>query len=80
MSDEYKVRYQRLGSNAPQVTEWMTKEEARSRFNRFKISLKVIWAELVYSSLDDDADDEEVVIDDFEYNVVDLFGHLVLVP
>ena len=55
-----------------EVTDWLTESKARKKFENLKkkrLEKKILWCELIYSSLDDD---EEIVIDDFKSKVVDL--------
>ena len=80
VSEDYKVRYQRLDGTA-EVSDWYDRQGARRFFNRLKDEkVKVTWwAELVYSPIDDEVELDEIIVDDFERKVVDLFGHKVLI-
>lgn len=76
--DEYKLVYE-LTDGSKQVSEWMTEAEARKQFNKLKAnrngeSSNIVWCELIYSSLAEDAEDEEFVVDEFTKKVVDFFG------
>lgn len=80
VSEDYKVRYQRI-DGATEVSDWYDRQSARRFFNRLKNEkVKVTWwAELVYSPIDDDVELDEVIVDDFERKVVEIIGHKLLV-
>lgn len=76
--EDYKVVYETV-DGARGCTEWTTEEKARKIFNEYKqCGGKVVWAELIYSPLDDDSIDEEQVIDSFTKYVDNIFGQLVV--
>ena len=78
--EEYKVKYQLLGSEE-QVTEWMYKAMAVKHFEELKKSGKCIWAELIYSPLDEEESFYgEKVVDQFTNRAVELLGSTLLVP
>lgn len=70
--EDYKLCIQ-YKNGKYEVTDWMTESKARKKFENLKkkrLEKEVLWCELVYSSLEDE--DEEIVIDDFESQVIDL--------
>lgn len=76
---EYKVIWETLkGVN---VSDWMTKPEAEKKFDKLKNEkvLKTVWAELIFSSLDENATDEELVVDSFTRKVVEIMGKKMIV-
>ena len=77
--EEYKVIWETL--KAKNVSDWMTKSEAQKKFNKLKNEkvLKTVWAELIYSPLDEESGDEELVIDSFTRNVVTIMGKKMVV-
>lgn len=79
--EDYKVKYQLLGSNEDQVTEWMDKAKASKKFEELKRSGKCIWAELLHSPLDEEESFYgEKVVDQFTNRVVEILGAKLLVP
>lgn len=76
---EYKVRFERLegGSIQFHCSEWDNERGARKFFDGLKNEKKhrTVWAELCFASIEDDAVDEVIVVDDFERRVFDIFGH-----
>ena len=79
--EDYKVKYQLLGSNEDQVTEWMDKAKASKKFEELKRSGKCIWAELFHSPLDEEESFYgEKVVDQFTNRVVEILGAKLLVP
>lgn len=79
MELEYKVRFERL--DGFHIHDWDNERNARKFFESLKNekTKATIWAELVYASIDDDAVDEVVVVDDFERRVVELMGYKLIV-
>lgn len=79
--EDYKVKYQLLGSNEDQVTGWMDKAKASKKFEELKRSGKCIWAELLHSPLDEEESFYgEKVVDQFTNRVVEILGAKLLVP
>lgn len=80
---EYKVRFERLEGSmlAFHCSEWDNEKGARKLFDNLKSEKKLVtvWAELCYASIDDNAPDEVVVIDDFSRKVFDILGHKMVV-
>lgn len=78
--DDYKVKYEDL--EGIKVTEWMSKTQAEKFFSSLeKPELKAIWAEILYSPVDDPtAPDSEQVIKQFTHKVIEVFGRRVVVP
>ena len=79
--EEYKVKWETVDGGY-HVSEWMTKQSARKMFDNKKKDLnnKIVWCELIFSSLDDDTVDEEQVIDSFDRKKVDIMGATMLFP
>lgn len=80
--EEYKVKYQLLGAQ-DQVTDWMVKPKAKKFFDKLKKDSKCIWAELLYSSLDEDAEESfygEEVVEQFTKRVVEVLGIEMVMP
>lgn len=82
--DEYKLVYETVDGGR-HVSEWMLEKEARKEFNKLRDNRKgegskIVWCELIYSSLDEDAADEEIVVESFENNVIEIFGQKIAVP
>lgn len=78
MDEEWKVRY--CKKDIVKVTDWMTEQSARRYFNRLKNEKVLVteWAELIYASLDEDAKDEEQVVDNFERRKIEIAGQTLL--
>ncbi len=79
-AEEWKVRYSKDGQT--DVIEWTTEEKARKYYNSLQNEKVLVteWAELIYSPLDDDAEDEEIVVSDFSRNKVDIMGKSLILP
>lgn len=78
MDEEYKLVYETIDGNKA-VSDWMVKREAEKMFNKLKAnrkgeSSKIVWCELVYSSLKEDDPDEEIVVDSFTRRVMTVMG------
>lgn len=75
---EYRVAWET--NNGKRTTEWLTEYEARKKFNLLKneVILTAIWAELIFASIDDDAEDEVVVIDSFTRPTTTTNGYTVI--
>lgn len=82
MEEEYKVKYQLLGSTDCAVTEWMVEPKARKAFDKLKNDSKCIWAELLYSPLEEESESfyGEQVVDQFTKKVVELLGMEMVMP
>lgn len=80
LTEEWKVRYSKGGQT--NVTEWTTEEKARKYYNSLQNEKVLVteWAELIYSSLDDDAEDEEIVVSNFSRDKVDIMGKSLILP
>jgi len=80
--EEYKVKYQLLGASEDQVTEWMEKPKAKKFFDKLKKAGKCIWAELLYSPLDEAKESfyGEEVVEQFTNRVVEIMGIQMIVP
>lgn len=79
--EDYKVKYQLLGSNEDQVTEWRDKDKAKKKFQELKKSGKCIWAELLHSPLDEEESFYgEKVVEEFTNKVVEVLGIQMVVP
>ncbi len=80
VSEDYKVRYQRL-DGMTEVSDWYDERGARRFFDRLKNEKVRVtrWAELVYSPIDDEVELDEIIVDDFERKVVEVMGHKLLV-
>ena len=77
--EEYKVKYLILGEEDA-VTDWMDEAKAWKKFRALKRDSKCVWAELIHSPLDEDAEDREVVVAEFTKRVVDVFSKEVVLP
>ena len=76
--EDYKVVYETV-DGARVCTEWITEKQARKIFNEYKQGGgRVVWAELIYSPLDDNSIDEEQVIDSFTKAVDNILGHKIV--
>ena len=76
--EDYKVVYETV-DGVRGCTEWMAKKKALKIFNEYKqCGGDVVWAELIYSPLDDDSIDEEQVVDSFTKYVDVIFGQPVV--
>ena len=80
MELEYKVRYERIDGSFG-IHDWDNERGAKKFFDDLKKEkTKVtVWAELCYASIEDDAPDEVIVVDDFERRVLDVLGHKMIV-
>ena len=80
MELEYKVRYERIDGSFG-FHDWDNEKGARKFFDDLKNEkTKVtVWAELCYASIDDDAPDEVIVVDEFTRRVVEFMGAKVVV-
>ena len=80
--EEYKVKYQLLGASDCKVTEWMVKPKAKKKFEALKKDSKCIWAELLYSPLDEEVENfyGEEVIEQFTKRVVEVLGIEMVMP
>ena len=75
---EYKVRYERIDGSFG-IYDWDNERGARKFFDGLKKDKVTVWAELIYASLDPDAPDEVVVVEDFERKVVEFMGVKALI-
>lgn len=77
--EDYKVAYE--NKKGYHVTDWTTKQKALRKFNSLKNEKEIntIYAELIYSSIDDNTEDEVVVIDSFERKVVSILGSKIII-
>lgn len=75
---EWRVTWESL--NGKFTTEWLTEYEARKKYNQLKteVLLKTIWAELIFASIDDDAEDEVTVVESFARPTTVMAGHIVI--
>lgn len=76
---EYKVRLERIDGSF-HCMHWDNERGARRFFEGLKNEkVKVtIWAELCRASIEEDAPDEVIVVDDFERKVVEILGKRVI--
>lgn len=80
MNMEYKVRFERIDGSF-HCSEWDNEKGARKFFDGLKNEkvLYTVWAELCYASVDDDAVDEVVVVDEFTRRIIEIMGKRLLV-
>ena len=79
--EEFKLKWETL-DGGEYVSEWMTGQSARRRFDAKRKDLhnEIVWCELIYSPLGENAPDEEQVIDSFERRKIEILGAIILVP
>lgn len=74
-NEDYKVVYETADGRRV-CTEWTTEKQARKKFEEYKqVGNHIVWAELIYSPLDDNTVDEEQVIDSFTKAVDIIMGY-----
>ena len=77
--EDYKVVWEMVDGSKG-CSEWTTEKNARKKFSEMREHHKCVWAELIYSPLDDNSIDEEQVIDSFTKDRHDygFFGTLLI--
>ena len=71
--EDYKVVWEIL-DEGKKVTDWISKEQAKSKYEALKKNSHCLWAELIYSPIDDDGVDDEQVIASFEREVIEVLS------
>ena len=73
--DEYIVRYG--NESFTTRTDYQPLQECTKFFNKLKSDSKVVWAEIIHEPLD--SYDEQIILDSFEKQIIDILGKKVVV-
>ena len=75
MSADYVIRYG--NESKTERSDYDTLPNIKKQFEKLKSDSGVIWAEILYEPLNEE--DKQIVIDEFEKQVVDFFGQKVVI-